>query len=156
MLNKMFDEFNDTYQVERKELSLANAEKAHQLIKDEVIELGAEVETAKITGKLDSAAVVKEAIDNIYITAQKLREMGVNVDESLAEVHRSNMSKVLTTDSVHSLNNELSVAVGRYPDAELIKVDGGYVMYSKSQQKVIKPTKTYYSEANITPDMYGE
>lgn len=156
MLNKMFDEFNDTYQVERKELNLANVEKAHQLIKDEVIELGAEVETAKITGKLDSAAAVKEAIDTIYITAQKLREVGVNVDASLAEVHRSNMSKVLTTDSVHALNNELSVAVERYRDAELIPVDGGYVMYSKSQQKVIKPTKTYYSEARITPDVYGE
>jgi NTP pyrophosphatase (non-canonical NTP hydrolase) len=154
MLNKTMDEFNELYGLERKPVD-HDLESMVNLIVDEVDELLDDVH-----GDSPIENVIKEAIDTIYITAQQLRERGVDLDAALAEVHRSNMSKCvevgdgdkITTEILQ--NRELTVAKERYPSAMIVNNYGlfNWIVKCADTGKVIKPTT--YSPAVITKDMY--
>lgn len=145
------DEFNITYMLKDKELSFGNAKTMQHLIFDENIELLLELDEVK--GELRKGNVVKEAIDCIYIAAQQLRLMGVDVDSALAEVHRSNMSKALPLDGSVKISDELEIARKRYPKAGVKEGQRKAVLICGDTNKVIKPTT--YSAANITKEMVG-
>lgn len=147
------DEFNDMYGLEVKPVD-HDLTSMTGLIEDEVVELGNEVYEAHTIGpkdKVNTIAVIKESIDIIYITAQQLRERGVDVDAALAEVHRSNMSKSLDLFDPQLANMELIEAKKRYPDAELIPHSNKFIIKCTKTGKVVKPTT--YSPANITIEM---
>lgn len=155
MLNKMFDEFNNQYGLEKKELE-SDLTGMFQIIGSEYDEFRDEAsENLLHAGQLmilNPHNFVKEGIDLVYATLQQLRERGVDVDAALSEVHRSNMSK-----KVHPLKtrSELDIAKKRYPNAHWVNTGGfGNVLKCKDTGKVIKPTT--YSPAVITPDMWGE
>lgn len=153
MLNKTMDEFNELYGLERKPVDHDLSSMAG-LIEDEIVELGNEVYFAysvEPKPSPDPLKVIKEAIDIIYITAQQLRERGVDVDAALAEVHRSNMSKSLPIDS-GVCEREYEIAEKRYPDVKVSHCNSGWLLKCGKTGKVIKPTT--YSPAVITKDMY--
>lgn len=153
MLNKLFDEFNDMYGLERKPID-SNIESMHRLIQDEVNELGWETQRS-CNGILNivPGELIKEAIDTIYITCQQLRERGVNLDAALREVHRSNMSKALDIYDPEIAHSELQEAKKRYPNAELVPHGSYYVIKCMDSGKIVKPTT--YSPAVITEDMFN-
>ena len=140
-LNKIFDQFNEMYGLETKPLN-SNLFGMSRLIREELNEFWFEV-----NGDVNEANVVKEALDVVYITLQQLRERGVDLDAGLAELHRSNTSKTVSSESV---GDELGVALLRYPDAKWVQLsDGRCVVGCQESGKVIKPTT--YSPAVITP-----
>lgn len=142
----MFDEFNDTYDYKRIELTPDNLAKAHKLIQDEVDEIGEE-----ITEPFSKSAAIKELIDNIYITSQQLRAYGVDIDAALKEVHRSNLSKTVprTLAQVYALEVK-----ARYPQVTYTFKGNQAILRCAATNKVIKPS--IYSPAVITPEMYNE
>lgn len=156
MLNNMMDDFNTSYMIKDVPLNLENIERMYGLIQDEEQELFEEVVrgVANPEGSgINKSNAVKEAIDCIYITAQQLRLMGVDVDAALAEVHRSNMSKALPLDGSVKLSDELEIARKRYPQAGIKEGQRKAVLLCGETNKVIKPTT--YSQAVITPQMIG-
>ncbi len=150
MLNNIMDDFNASYMIKDKRLCTANIKTMEGLITDEVHELAGEVH---VPGFCNAPNAVKEAIDIIYIAAQQLRLMGVDVDAALAEVHRSNMSKALPLDGSVKLSDELEIARRRYPQAGIKEGQRKAVLMCGETNKVIKPTT--YSKAVITPQMIG-
>lgn len=148
-LNTMMDEFIKRYGLTTKPINADNVVYAAELAEDEVVE--AMVETyAKEFNQHDG---IKELLDIVYVTTQKLREMGVDVDQGLALVHKSNMSKLVFVDEeggALALEAEVEAAKLRYPDVEVQTVaEAGYFrLYSPSVQKVVKPT--CYVPADIT------
>lgn len=148
MLNKIMDDFNTSYLLKDKALNRENAKVMQGLVFDETQEL-----LLELSKGFDTNAVVKETIDTIYIAAQQLRLMGVDVDAALAEVHRSNMSKALPLDGSVKLSDELEIARRRYPQAGIKEGQRKAVLMCGETNKVIKPTT--YSKAVITPQMLG-
>ncbi len=152
MLNNMMDDFNTSYMIKDKKCNKVNLQIAVALTSQELDEASDElVEAIKPLSEEDA---VKELIDTIYITAQQLRLMGVDVDAALAEVHRSNMSKALPLDGSVKLSDELEIARRRYPSAGIKEGQRKAVLMCGETNKVIKPTT--YSAAVITPQMIGE
>ncbi len=149
MLNKLAEEFNRTYDIkpiqhEKDKLVLVN-----DLIFDELLEMSEEID------KADTKGVAAEMADIIYITMERMKALGFDVDALLIEKHRSNMSKVIPIDaSLNNLKRELEVAQERYPEAYLQNVIGGFVLKCKATSKVIKPM--CYSKAVITDAMIGK
>lgn len=133
-LNKIMDEFNALYSIRPQTIN-SNQQIMVNLVRDELEELQGEVD-------VNNEDFVKEAIDLIYITAQQLRQRGVDVDAALAEVHRSNLSKRIHLDDFNHVSHELDTARERYPDATLVGSDDpNYgVLKCASSNKVIKPT----------------
>ena len=155
-LNKQMDQFMDTYGVERTGITAQDCFDAFVLVADEVNEFteefmeadGADV-TLFADDCIDKANVAKEMADIIYVTAQRMRRMGMDVDAIMEEVHRSNMSKRVASDMV---DMELNEARNRYPNAVAQRIeDGIHVLRDPDTGKVIKPM--CYSAANITPEM---
>lgn len=160
-LNKMFDEFNELYGLETKELTHASAMKTAQLIADELQEFieefyeGVEVlisctGTPKKIDNPDKANAGKELGDIRYITGQRATEYGYKIFDIDQEVHRSNMSKAISGD----IELHLEIARERYPHAHCFIAGNKHVMKCTKTGKVIKPAT--YSPAVITPDMWGE
>lgn len=148
-LNTLMDEFIKRYGLTTKPINADNVENAAELAEDEVAEAIAET-YAKEFNQHDG---IKELLDIVYVTTQKLREMGVDVDQGLALVHKSNMSKLVFVDEeggALALEAEVEAAKARYPDVEVQPVaEAGYFrLYSPSVQKVVKPT--CYVPADIT------
>ena len=151
-LNKIFDAFNTQYGIETKTLE-HNLDGMIDIVGGEFDEWRDEIADSLFndTDKfiLNHENFVKEGLDVVYAMIQQLRERGVDVDAGLAEVHRSNMSKVV---DFHDLDDELHKARERYPDAIIVPLSNGrYVLKSPSQGKVVKPT--CYSPAVITPEI---
>ncbi len=148
-LNKMLDAFNAQYGIETKSLD-HNLNGMVQIVGGEFYEWTEEI-TYSLFNNTDKFIpepenFVKEGLDVIYAMTQQLRERGVDIDAGLAEVHRSNMSKVVEDGS---LEGEIATAKKRYPDVIAQSIsEGRYVLKSPSQGKVIKPT--CYSSAVIT------
>lgn len=151
----MMDEFHTAYMLKDKKMGNNEVITMHNLISDEVKELKQEVVklVATVNFEDNRPDIVKEAIDTIYIAAQQLRLMGVDVDAALAEVHRSNMSKTLPLDGSVKLSDELEIARKRYPKAGIKEGQRKAVLICGDTNKVIKPTT--YSQAVITPKMIG-
>ncbi len=156
-LNKMLDAFNAQYGIETQPLD-HNLDGMIEIVGGEWLEFHQEANlkadisvlsdsVRKFTSKeMNKQNFVKEGLDVIYAMTQQLRERGVDIDAGLAEVHRSNMSKVVEDGS---LEGEIATAKKRYPDVIAQPIsEGRYVMKSPSQGKVIKPT--CYSSAVIT------
>lgn len=148
--NAPMDEFMMAYLIKSVPLNLDNAKTMLGLIDDEAAELSDEVTILRT----DYPAIVKEAIDTIYIAAQQLRRMGVDVDACFKEVHRSNMSKAIPLDGSVSLSDELEIARKRYPKAGVVEGQRVAVLVCGDTGKVIKPT--IYSKAVITDEMIGK
>lgn len=147
-LNKMFDAFNAQYGIETKLLD-HNLDGMVQIVGSEFDEWTEEI-TEPLFGSRgfipEPENFVKEGLDVIYAMTQQLRERGVDIDAGLAEVHRSNMSKVVEDGC---LEGEIETAKKRYPDVIAQPIsEGRYVLKSPSQGKVVKPT--CYSSAVIT------
>lgn len=149
MLNKMMDEFIERYGLPIKLINADTIKAAAELAEDEVVE--ALSETRK--DEFSQHDAVKELLDIIYVTGQKLREMGVDVDKGLALVHESNMSKLVFAGNeggALTLEAEVEAAKARYPDVEVqsMQATGFFRLYSPSVQKVVKPT--CYTPADVT------
>lgn len=159
-LNEMMDSFMNVYGVERTAITGEDCYGAFQLACDELVEFSDEFITGiKENGTgdvvlfeddcINKANVVKEMADIIYVTAQRMRRMGMDVDAVMNEVHRSNMSKMVGSDFI---DQELELARERYPDAisQLVE-DGVHVIRDPNTGKIVKPL--CYSAAVITPEM---
>lgn len=149
MLNIMMDEFSFAYRVKPMEMTHESLDKTWDLIDDELSELQQEYFGGKPVNKKDAA---KEMLDIIYITAQRLRSYGVDVDAGLAEVHRSNMSK---TVPLRDAEAALIEARKRYGMAYIEEGQRYVVLRCASTGKVIKP-EAHYSPANITDEIMGD
>lgn len=148
-LNKIFDQFNEMYGLETKDLE-HNLGGMLDVVGDEVSEWVDEFKHSsqdEILTIPNPANFVKESLDVIYAMSQQLRERGVDLDAGLAELHRSNMSK---TVEMNDLQEEIEIAKERYPDITTVALsDNRYVLKCAISGKVIKPTR--YSPAEITP-----
>lgn len=149
-LNEMFLEFNTVYGIQPLERTQANFDSTHSLILDEVVELWDELYDAKEFGcktddALDQANITKELTDILYITMQRMIVYGMDIEDCLKEVHRSNMSKSVSGESVAK---EFLLAQQRYSKV-LVQDMGGdrFVLRCNDTGKVIKPTS--YSAANM-------
>lgn len=152
-LNKIADDFNTSYMLKDKELGKTSIATMQGLIFDETQELLLEVVELSKGKESAKTNAVKEAIDCIYIAAQQLRLMGVDIDSALKEVHRSNMSKALPLDGSVSIDKELEIARERYPNAGVKHGQRKAVLICGDTNKVIKPTT--YSPAVITKEILG-
>lgn len=150
------DEFMQAYLIKNLPFNLENADAMADLIDDERFELQDELVLDEENGipDINKANVVKETLDIIYVAAQRLRRMGVDVDAGLKEVHRSNMSKALLLDGSVDVDKELEIARERYPNAGIKYGQRIAVLICGDTNKVIKPT--CYSPANITKEIIGE
>lgn len=152
-LNKIFDQFNEMYGLETKDLE-HNLDGMTEVVGGEYDEWTDEIADSLIGIKgepnrfiPEPANFVKEGLDVIYAMSQQLRERGVDLDAGLAELHRSNMSK---TVEMNDLQEEIEIAKERYPDITTVALsDNRYVLKCAISGKVIKPTR--YSPAEITP-----
>lgn len=149
-LNEMFLEFNTVYGIQPLERTLANLASTQSLIQDEVAELWDELYDAedmedKTDDALDQANITKELTDILYITMQRMIVFGMDIEDCLKEVHRSNMSKSVSGENVAK---EVLIAQQRYPKV-LVQDMGGnrFVLRCNDSGKVIKPTS--YSAANM-------
>lgn len=160
-LNKMTDEFMCVYGVERTEITSKELCSADDLMTEEMVEFEEEFmpfdidtfgNTLLSDEVINKANVAKEMADIVYVTIQRMRRMGMDVDAILNEVHRSNLSKrVMLADK----DMELNIARARYPNADITySVDGMCVIRDRLTGKVIKPT--HYSPAVITEEMYHD
>ncbi|MGL5323570.1 MAG: hypothetical protein ACRC91_02415 [Aeromonas sp.] len=153
--NKMMDSFMDTYGVERTDITAMDCANAYDLIDDELTEFEEEFRESCFgyllnDGVIDQANVAKEMADIIYVTAQRMRRMGMDVDAIMEEVHRSNMSKRVASDRI---DTELNIARHRYPNAIAVKVDGGcHVIRDPDTGKVVKPE--CYSPAELVEGVH--
>lgn len=141
-LNQMMDDFMGVYQVEHTAFDGKNSRDMLSLIADEMVELEQELYNGSYNPLGDSVInkgdVVKETIDVLYVAAQRLRRMGVDVDAALAEVHSSNMSKSVPIDK---LVEETELARERYPHVVGVQTsDTTGVLRDTDTGKVVKPT----------------
>lgn len=159
-LNKMMNEFMDTYGVERTEITAEGCMGALTLIEDEVTEFSEEFceydfyEGVNLFEDdcINKANVAKEMADIIYVTAQRMVRMGIDADAVMSEVHRSNMSKRVPSAT---LDIELEEARRRYPEVIPVHVEGEFfVLRDPTTGKVVKPM--CYSAAVITKEMVNE
>ncbi|CAL9980505.1 hypothetical protein VPH1244_0054 [Vibrio phage 1244] len=150
-LNQMFDAFNAQYGIKTQPLN-HNLDGMYEIVSSEFDEWMEEVSEPLFgDGEWipEPKDFVKEGLDVIYAMTQQLRERGVDVDAGLAEVHRSNMSKVVEENDLEA---EMITAEKRYPDVMAYPIGNHrYVLKSPSQGKVVKPTR--YSPAAITPEI---
>ena len=149
-LNEMFLEFNTVYGIQPLERTQSNFASTQFLIRDEVDELWDELYDAEDMGDkaddaLDQANLTKELTDILYITMQRMIVFGMDIEDCLKEVHRSNMSKSVSGENVAK---EVLIAQQRYPKV-LVQDMGGnrFVLRCNDSGKVIKPTS--YSAANM-------
>lgn len=145
--NKMFQEFNDQYEVGKIPNTHENLTKLAGLVLDEVVEMYAElfhdVEITINHGKrkeVDIEAFAFEATDIRYITGERMKAHGFDVDAFDAEKHRSNMSKLIPIGmDTKEIGFELANARLRYPSVELHPVEGGFLLKCADTGKVVKP-----------------
>ncbi len=144
-LNKAFQDFEGMYGLKTVKPTMDNLTIARHLIEDEVTELDEEIHVEP-----DLKRVAKEMTDIIYITGERMTNLGFDVDALFQEVHRSNMSKRVHVDRAAF---ELSIARQRYPRTRLIQLEQTdyLVMKDDATGKVVKPTS--YSPAQITLEM---
>ena len=144
MLNYVADEFISTYRMRQVEHDREQFVATLALMAEELAELQAEVEA----DNFDKLAAFGEALDMIYVTAQRLRNMGFDVDAGLLEVHRSNLTK---TVPLSAAKVQLELARERYPDAYVEESQNYAVIRCGVTGKVIKPTT--YTQKHLTNDM---
>ena len=160
-LNKMMDDFMKVYDIAPTSITVSELCNTDELITEEMLEFEEEFMPFDLAtmgnsflpdDEINKANVAKEMADIVYVTIQRMRRMGMDVDAVLGEVHRSNMSKrVMLADK----DMELNIARQRYPNATIVcSVDGMCVIRDSVTGKVIKPT--YYSPALITEEMYHD
>jgi predicted HAD superfamily Cof-like phosphohydrolase len=91
-LQALVDQFNTTYKVPTSETAVlpddATMDRIYSLIHEELMELCDAMDTKDLVGIADALT------DILYVTAQQARVIGLPVDSLLAEVQRSNMSKL--------------------------------------------------------------
>jgi len=150
MLNQMMDNFMVTYRVKNTPVTADSMKGTIQLMLDEVNETVEEVidTEGKPLETINVPALAKEMADVIYVTAQRMRRMGFDVDAILTETHRSNMTK---TVALADAKAELDIARERYPSASIVEGTRDAVLRCTDTGKVIKPT--CYTPANITKEM---
>ena len=91
-LQQMVDQFNSVFMVGRARRATTGtvAEQALviSVIEEELNELDDALRNGDVVEALDAF------VDIIYATAQQARKLGMPLEEALAEVHRSNLSKL--------------------------------------------------------------
>lgn len=91
-LQALVDQFNTTYKVHTSENPVVPddsvMDRIYSLIHEELMELCDAMDNKDLVGMADALT------DIIYVTAQQARVIGLPVDSLLAEVQRSNMSKL--------------------------------------------------------------
>ena len=85
-------DFNKTFSVPKRkhpdEATPDDFRLMHDVVSEEVLELAAAIEVQ------DEEQIYDALIDIIYVTAQQADKLGFPVSKGIAEVHRSNMSKL--------------------------------------------------------------
>lgn len=155
----MFQEFNDQYEIGKIQNTHENLTKFAGLVLDEAIEMYEELfEGVEITinhGKrkdVDVEAFAFEATDIRYITGERMKAHGFDVDAFDAEKHRSNMSKLIPASMPKDeIAFEVETARLRYPSVELHPVNGGFLLKCDDTGKVVKPL--CYSKAAVKEGM---
>lgn len=153
--NKMFQEFNDQYEIGKIPNTHENLTKFAGLVLDEVVEMFEELfHDVEITinhgkdKKVDIEAFAFEATDIRYITGERMKAHGFDVDSFDFEKHRSNMSKLIPIEMrTKDIGFELANAMKRYPSVELHPVNGGFLLKCADTGKVVKPL--CYSKAAV-------
>ena len=91
-LQALVDQFNTTYKVPTSETPVlpddSVMDRIYSLIHEELMELCDAMDTKDLVGMADALT------DIIYVAAQQARVIGLPIDALLAEVQRSNMSKL--------------------------------------------------------------
>lgn len=155
-INSMMDEFILVFDITKTPITSRMCHSTLKLISEEVAEF--EAEFSKDTGcgdKLDVSEinqeyVAKELTDILYVTAQRMRQMGMDVNGLLQAVHTSNMSKTVEVDA---LLDELAAARLRYPTVKSYNVRGStFVLRDQLTGKVIKPVG--YISAILPEELY--
>ncbi|AUR92040.1 phosphoribosyl-ATP pyrophosphohydrolase-like protein [Vibrio phage 1.188.A._10N.286.51.A6] len=125
-----------------------------KLIRDEVVELleeyygnvsiNIEVSNPLSEEEINEGEAAGEWADIVYITEQQAVENGVAIHEAFDEKHRSNMSKVIPTETSNEVIKELlAFAYIKYPSTQLFPTEGGFVMKCPINNKLIKPHSLY-------------
>lgn len=144
-LNKMFAEFNSHYNMPATPATGDWFDTSYRLIKEELGEFAKEYREGS------HADMVKELIDIIYVTAQRLSMVcdrgGVDMDAALAEVHRSNMSKLLP--SHESAVREMSYYTENGDDVSVVQTPAGSFKLLRADGKIVKP-RNFYSKADMS------
>lgn len=149
-LNQLMDEFNSTYLIQPVPFTRVTTASAAALAMEEVCETYQEVDDL-VNPKFNHHNAAKELLDIIYATAQKARNMGIDVDLGLQKLQISNLSKLIINPTEEQLQYELETARKCYPDVELQPMDNNpnsYRLFSPSLGKLIKPTT--YVKADVT------
>lgn len=155
---RMFEEFNNQYMIGHKTPSREELKKAAHLMLDEVKEVfeelydDVEIEF-KLKGpkkKVNLKRIAKEMADTRYITGERMVMLGFQLDAIEAEVHRSNMSKVVPYDK---LQTAVAEALPRYPNVlPFANKSGSVILRCMETGKVVKP-ESFYSPAKVTDKM---
>lgn len=160
----MYNKFNELYGVKRFVMDHNHAVGTATLIKDELEEFLQEFyPNAQVYFTLGNDAVecpnqrniAKEMTDIRYITGQQEAAAGYDVEGMDSTVHCSNMSKGIPDYLGRAFaEDQLKIAKGKYPDAELTHVGNYYIMRDTKTGKVIKPTT--YHKAVIGYDLINK
>lgn len=150
MLNKMFAEFNSNYEMPATPANQAWFDTTYRLIKEEVGEFAKEYREGS------HEDMVKELIDIIYVTAQRLSMVcdggGIDMDRALLEVHRSNMSKLCP--SFESATQQAAYYLEQGDDVSVVQTPQGLFKLLRADGKVVKP-RDLYSTADMYPCYNG-
>lgn len=97
----------------------------------------------------DMVEVADALSDILYVTYGAGHAFGINLDDTFAEVQRSNMTKTCENEEDAKESVRRYIEEGRYEDPAYKKSDCGkyYVVYSRKTGKILKNYK--YSPANL-------
>ena len=166
-LNKMFDEFNEMANIEPSYYTSTFCFRREMLTMEETLETLDEVceyydftlirkpgqrgeivlNDFKLKPVIDIVQYLKESGDKIYMQCQGMREMKMDIDGILQELHRSNMTKRIDLYDNKLAILELEKARERYPDVQLLPHGDYYTLYCPTNQKLVKPSDQVYSPA---------
>ena len=104
------------------------------LINEEVQELNDAISNKDFAETIDALA------DILYVVYGAASTFGINADDAFDLVHRSNMSKLCSTEKEAQETVEFYKKDGRYdsPDYRLAPNDQDYVVFNKSTKKILK------------------
>ena len=99
----------------------------------------------------DMVEVADALSDILYVTYGAGHAFGINLDDTFAEVQRSNMTKTCSNEEDAQESVRRYIEEGRYEEPSYKKSDCGkyYVVYSKKTGKILKNYK--YSPADLKP-----
>lgn len=109
------------------------------MIQEEVNEL-----TEAVTS-CDRVGIVDALGDILYVAYGAGYRLGVNLDEAVEEIHRSNMTKFVATEA--AAVEAVKALQGKYPEATYRPSCGLWCVYDGATGKILKPPS--YSPPNL-------